>query len=233
MSSAIDFARSLLEAARPFDVTRNPLLVALREGTLSSEALTRYCVTTARSAASFPGVINSVLAICPEPRVREALIGNLLEEEGVQSFTAGQRVTADPQRRHAALAYRLAKAAGATDAELAIPMRPLRWFESALRDQQWIAAFAFFAVGYEANIPPLYRELMLLLRERHGFTAHDLEFLSEHVTADERHGLEAAHLIAETATSSELQRQALDGARLGGLAWWHVHRSHARDLPVA
>jgi pyrroloquinoline quinone (PQQ) biosynthesis protein C len=233
MSSATELAQSLLEVARPFDVSRNPLLVALREGSLSTEAVTRYCTTTARSAAAFPSVIASVLAICPEPRVREALIGNLLEEEGVQSFTAGQRITVDPQRRHAVLAHRLAKAAGATDAELATPMPPLRWFEAAIREQRWIAAFSFFGIGYEANIPQLYRELVPLLRERCGLTAHDLEFLTEHVTADERHGLEAALLIAESATSPDLRRQALEGARHGGLAWWHVHRAHARDPAIA
>lgn len=233
MNSVTDFAQSLLEVARPFDVSRNPLLVALREGSLSSEALKRYCVTTARSAIAFPRVLASVLAICPEPRVREALIGNLLEEEGVQSFAAGQRITVDPQRRHAALALRLAKAAGATDADLSIPIQPLRWFEAALREQRWIAAFAFFAVGYEANIPPLYRALVPLLREHRGFTAYEVDFLTEHVTADERHGVEAALLIAETATSPELREQARDGARHGGLAWWQVHRAHARVLAVA
>jgi hypothetical protein len=47
------------------------------------------------------------------------------------------------------------------------------------------------------------------------------------MTADERHGREAAEMLASVTGPAERQR-ALDGARRGGMAWWMIHRRLAR-----
>jgi len=64
------------------------------------------------------------------------------------------------------------------------------------------------------------------------FSDQDLEFLYEHMTVDDRHGEEGAQLIASVATTDELRRQALEGARRGGSGWWQILLKHARHAPV-
>jgi pyrroloquinoline quinone (PQQ) biosynthesis protein C len=224
-----DFATQLVDVARPGDVTENPFVHRVREG-LSPAALKRYGIATYAISSGFPRVLSSVLAECDEPRVRHSLIGNLLEEEGVTAYVPAKGVTVVPERGHGSLGRRFAHAAGATDAELdAAPFVRPRWFVQALRDGNWLGPFAYFAVGQEANVPPLYRTLIPLFRERYGFSDEALEFLTEHVTADDRHGLEAAMMIADIATTDEARKQALEGARRGGRAWWELHRAHARE----
>ena len=36
-------------------------------------------------------------------------------------------------------------------------------------------------------------------------------------------------MIADIATTDEARKQALEGARRGGRAWWELHRAHARE----
>ncbi|HEX7152324.1 MAG TPA: iron-containing redox enzyme family protein [Thermoanaerobaculia bacterium] len=228
MKAATDFATQLVDAARPADVTENPFVHRLRDG-IPPDALKRYGVATYSIAYNFPRILSSVLAVCDNQNVRRSLIGNLLEEEGVTEYVRAQGVTITEERRHGVLGRRFAYATGATDEELAAaPFVVPRWFTQELREGNWLGPFAYFAVGQEANVPPLYRTVIPLLRERYGFSDEALEFLTEHVTADDRHGLEAAMMIAEIATTEESRRKALEGARRGGRAWWELHRVHAR-----
>lgn len=225
----MSFAADLIEAARSIPCESNPLLLAIRSGECRRETIRQYAIQTTRSAEGFPKVLCSILAVCDVPEIRRSLIGNLLEEEGVTCYVPGQGATFNPERRHGSMARRFAYAAGATDAEIdACPSAPVRWFEAALLSGNWIGALAFVAIGFEANVSPTYRLLVPALMERCGFSHRDLEFLSEHVGADERHGLDAAILIAATSTSNEARRRALEGARRGGNAWLEFHRAHVR-----
>ena len=189
---------------------RHPFVVAISEGKLSRDALRRYAVELAASAKDFPGRIEAVLSICSEPAVRESLLANLRDEEG-----------------HDRMADRFARAAGATDEELAEPAARPVWHEAAVASGDWLGAFAYFAIGYESNIPPTYRALMTPLIERYGIAAGDLGFLSEHFDADQRHSTESAELIATVARTDAERAKALAGARAGGVAWWHFHRGRA------
>jgi len=102
-----------------------------------------------------------------------------------------------------------------------------------LSDGNWLGPFAYIAVGTEANIPPTYRLLIPALVENYGFSEYNLEFLTEHVGIDDRHGLEGAMLIESVATTDEARRQALEGARRGGVGWWEILRKHAHPAVAA
>jgi pyrroloquinoline quinone (PQQ) biosynthesis protein C len=225
MTAATDFAESLLATARVAPVEANPVVAGVIEGRLSRDAVRRYAIALTSIAESFPRRISAVLSICEDHDGRRSLLNNLLEEEGVTGFVPAEGVRINPDRRHGVMARRFAHAAGATDAEIdAAPSQPARWFADALRHGDWIGAFSFFSIGFEANVPATFRAIVEPLTAHYGFTGHELEFLYEHFTADERHGLEAAHLIARAATTDALQARAREGARRGGAAWWAFHR---------
>ncbi|MEA2464525.1 MAG: pyrroloquinoline-quinone synthase [Acidobacteriota bacterium] len=230
MTAATEFAESLLASARLAPVETNPIVAGVIDGRLSRGTVRRYALALAAMAESFPQRISSVLSLCDDYAVRRSLLGNLLEEEGVVGFVPAEGVQIEPERRHGAMGRRFARAAGATDAELdAISSEPARWFTDALRKGDWIAAYSFFAIGFEANVPATFRVLVEPLTAHYGFTGHELEFLYEHFTADERHGAEAAQLIAAAATTDARRASAREGARRGGAAWWAFHRAIAAE----
>jgi pyrroloquinoline quinone (PQQ) biosynthesis protein C len=228
MTAATDLAESLLAVARVAPMQTNAFVAGVIEGRASRDAVRRYATTIASMAEAFPRRICAVLSICDDFDVRRSLLGNLLEEEGVVGFVPEEGVRIQNERRHGVIARKFAHAAGAADAELdAAPSMPARWFVDAVRDGDWVGAFSFFAIGFEANVPETFRLLVDPLQTHYGFSADDLHFLYEHFTADERHGVEAAHLIARAANTAERRASAREGARRGGAAWWAFHRSLA------
>ena len=234
MKAATEFAQELIGAASPTPMADQPFVRAVIRGELSREALKSYAVDTFAVASSFPLRISAVLSICDHPEVRRSLIANLLEEEGVVGFVPAEGLRIEPARRHGEMARRFARAAGASPAELERSIgAPVRWFQQAIERGNWIGAFAYFAIGHEANVPSTFRMLVGPLQQHYGLTEHDLEFLIEHFTADERHGLESAHLIARIADTPESREQAVEGARRGGAAWRAFHRARAAERALA
>jgi pyrroloquinoline quinone (PQQ) biosynthesis protein C len=230
MTAVTEFAESLLAVARVAPAKANPIVAGVSEGRLSRETVRRFAIQLTAIAESFPRRITAVLSICDNEEVRRSLLGNLLEEEGVVGFVPAEGVRIEHERRHGVMARRFAHAAGATDAELdAASAESARWFADAVRNGDWIGAYSFFAIGFEANVPEAFRALVEPLTAHYGFTGHELEFLYEHFTADERHGTEAAHLIARAATTDALRSRAREGARRGGAAWWAFLRALAAE----
>lgn len=229
----MSFAKELYAAAQPHPIAEHPFVVAVRSGTASTEAIRTFALHIASATETFVRSLYGILAICPDARVRQSLIGNVLEEEGATGYVPGTGATFDPARRHPPMGRRFARAAGVSDAQLdAFEVGPPRWFRRALQDGNWLGPFAYIAVGTEANIPPTYREIIPALSEHYGFSDADLEFLIEHVTADDRHGLDGALLIESVAQSDAARRQALEGARRGGNGWWEILRKHVSE-PIA
>lgn len=230
MNSATEtsFAEQLLEIARPYPIAANPFVEAMRRGACSREQVRAYAEMIAVAAIGFPRVLANVLARCDRPRIRQSLLGNLLEEEGVVAYRPGLGVTIDAPRSHAAMARRFAAAAGIGAEALANPQRQeSRWYREAAANGDWIGAFAYFAIGYEANVPESFRLIHPALVEHYGFAEEELIFFTEHMTADERHGRESAVMLAEV-TDPAGRQCALEGARRGGMAWWMIHRNLAR-----
>src|SRR5215210_2138035 len=114
MTAATEFAESLLAAARVAPVEANPIVAGISEGRLSRDTVRRYAIALSAIAESFPQRITAVLSICDDQDVRRALLGNLLEEEGVVGFVPAEGIRIDPERRHGVMARRFARAAGAT-----------------------------------------------------------------------------------------------------------------------
>lgn len=230
MTAATEFAQSLLAAARLKPIETSSFVAALLDGSAARTTVQAYARTMASLAVSFPRRLAAVLAICNDADVRQSLLANLLEEEGVVSFSPETGVVFDPDRAHGTMAKKFARAAGVKDQDIKDTPQA-SWFASAVERGDWLGAFTFFSVGLEANVPVTFRLLVKPLRDVYGFTEDELEFLTEHFVADERHGLEAAHLIARIATTEDARDRALTGARRGGIAWRALHRHPTTDDP--
>ena len=229
MTADTEFAAALLAAARRAPMETNPFVQAVIQGEVSREDIKAFAIFLTVVAAEFPKRIAAVLAICENDEVKRSLLGNLLEEEGVVAYVPGEGVRIDRERAHTSLGRRFARAAGASEEEIdALTVPPVRWFEERIRIGDWLSAFTHFSVGYEANVPATFRALMDPLIRIYGFKEDDLEFLTEHFVADERHGIEAASLIERVATTDEARARAFEAARRGGRAWWKILRLHLR-----
>ena len=221
MKADTEFTEELLAAARPSNGASDPFVDGLRSGRMSRDAIRRYALALVGIATAFPRRLADILTICDVDEIRISLLANMLEEEGVVSYAPGA-IRAVPERKHGAFARRFAFAAGASDAEAddaVANMRAGRWFADAIDRGDWLGAFAYVAVGHEANVPPTFRQIVPPLVEHYGFAIEDLVFLTEHYEADERHGNESAHAIARIAKTDDARVRALEGARRGGMAW--------------
>lgn len=224
----MSFADELFAAAQPVPIATHPFVVQVRNGQASREAIRSFALHVAAATESFVRALYAVLSVCTDVGARQAFIGNVLEEEGAISFVPGIGAKFDEARRHPAMARRFTRAAGVADHEIdAFKVAPPNWFGRQISAGNWIGPFAYIAIGTEANIPPTYRELIPALAGHYGFSESDLEFLIEHVSADDRHGLEGAMLLASIAgTDESARRQALEGARRGGRGWSEILRRH-------
>jgi len=221
----LSFPAALLDAARPFDMAASPFVQQVQRGTCERETLRKWAITIYAMAARFPRTLSAVLSVCEDRAVRRFILRNLAEEEGLVSFGAGGAAKFDDAMHHTTLAARFAQAAGASDDDLrAARVEPSRWFRAALDSGNWIGPTAFFSVGVEANVPRTFSLLIDPLARHYGFSSEALTFLVEHLGADERHGVEAADLMAAVASTPAMQEQALEGARRGGTSWWTFHR---------
>ena len=226
------FAEELIAAAQPQPIESHPFVVAVRNGEASRESIRTFALRIASATESFVRSLYAILSICTDTRVRHSLIGNVLEEEGAVDYTPGRGATFDPTRHHPSLGRRFAAAAGVTAED--IDRHPIgwpRWFRRQIQDGKWIGPFSYVAIGTEANIPPTYRQLIPALADHYGFSDDALEFLIEHVTADDRHGMDGAMLIASVANDDATRHEAIEGARRGGRGWWEILRRHV-EQPV-
>jgi pyrroloquinoline quinone (PQQ) biosynthesis protein C len=230
----MSFADELYAAAQPEPIETHPFILQVRSGEASREAIRSFALHVASATESFVRALYAVLSVCTDVQARQAFIGNVLEEEGATGYVPGLGARFEESRRHPAMARKFTRAAGVEDHEIdAFKVGPPNWFGRQISAGKWIGPFAYIAVGTEANIPPTYRLLIPALAERYGFTEGQLEFLIEHVGADDRHGLEGAMLLASVAKTEDERRQALEGARRGGRGWWEILRRHvAQDAAV-
>lgn len=218
----------LWEEARRVDFARLPFLRSVGDGTCPIEVLQDYALDIATLTEGFTGHLAMIFAHCDDVPVRHAVLANLLEEEGVQSFD-GHELVAPSRRNHGTLARELARVFGA---DPAAPRRPLRstWLDRKLKEGDWISALAFLTVGYEANVPAVFKPLVAGLRAHYGYSDADLEYLVLHVTADEEHGADGVAMVSRLGVTPEARQIVLDAARRGTLAWYQVHRRHGHAL---
>lgn len=212
------------EAAR-FDFSTLPFVQAVQSGECPLELLQDYAMQVAGLATGLPRLLGSILALCDDPDVRCGVIANLIDEEGLH-VEGGHALVRSGNDSHGVLAVELARALGVPDGT-PVPIVKRKWIDAELQAGRWLGPLAFFTVGHEANVPAVFGPLAEGLRDRYGYSDDQLRFLIMHVAADEEHGAEGMAMIARVATTPALEQEALQGARRGVVAWYHLHRHYA------
>lgn len=227
---ASEIEELLQSSANRIDANLHPFTCSIRDGVYPATGLKSYAADLAVTVSAFSRSLAAIFAHCEDPEVRRMLLENLLEEEGATSFQPEDGLIVDAKQRHSDLAWRFARAAGETaDKPPHSTMIP-GWFRRQLNAGHWLGPLAYVVIGYEANIPPTFRVLLEGFRQHYGFSEEDLAFFTVHTIADERHSAQGASVIVNAATTPELKRQALEGARRGASAWWQFHLHHHRAL---
>ncbi|HYE73417.1 MAG TPA: iron-containing redox enzyme family protein [Blastocatellia bacterium] len=224
MISQDDLRQQLIAATARYDIAVNPFVEGIGEGIYPQSSLHHFGKVVVEMASAFPYTLAAILSCCDNLDVRQSLLANLLEEEGGVSFKAGSGLVVDRTRRHSELAARFAQAVGVDIQDDCRLVEQPQWITQKLRERCWIGPLAYFAVGYELNVPFTFRALLGGLRTHYGFTDDELLFFTEHLDADERHGAEGIAMITAAAKTPSMQRDAIEGARRGALVWWQLLR---------
>lgn len=225
------FEQLLWEETRRVDFSRLPFVRAVDAGTCPPSVLQAYATELAALATGFPRLLCAILALCDDADVRRAVLSNLLEEEGITAYDDGHLVLS-ADGGHGPLAQALARTLGVTGPLPRTP-RTTPWLDDQLRAGRWLGPLAFVTVGYEANVPAVFKPIAAGLHRHYGYSAEDLRYLTMHVAADEEHGAEGVAVIARVSRTPEQREEALDGARRGVLGWYHLHRRLAQAMSRA
>lgn len=181
--------------------------------------LQNIALRIAAGAIDFPHKLSRLLATTREPLLREFLIGNLLEEEGLEQI-GDDGVVRRPERAHATYALRLTTALG-LEPELVRRAAPPQYayFDHALKDGRWRAAMAFLNIGVEGQAPRICPSYAGMFRQ-HGVTDQDLIFFAVHGEADIRHSEGAIDLAVRLASTASDADELIEGARAGATFMW-------------
>jgi pyrroloquinoline quinone (PQQ) biosynthesis protein C len=200
-------------------VTQARLLRAARRGNAPRTILQGIALGFATGAIDFSQKLSRLLAATREPLLREFLIGNLLEEEGLEQIGADQ-VVRRPERAHATYALRLTSAVG-IEPELVrrAPPPHYPYFDRALEQGRWRAAMAFLNIGIEGQAPRFCASFAELFR-RHGVSEEDLIYFEVHGEADIRHSEGAIDLAVRLAGTAADADELIEGARAGATFMW-------------
>jgi pyrroloquinoline quinone (PQQ) biosynthesis protein C len=181
--------------------------------------LQNIALRIAAGAIDFPYKLSRLLATTREPLLREFLIGNLLEEEGLEQI-GDDEVVRRPERAHATYALRLTTALGLEPDLVRCAAPPqYAYFDRALKDGRWRAAMAFLNIGMEGQAPricPNYAEMF----RHHGVADPDLIFFAVHGEADVRHSAGAIDLAVRLASTAADADELIQGARAGATFMW-------------
>lgn len=218
------YQRLLTEAAqRPVSEAR--LIQWVHSGHCPRRVLRGMAASILAGAAQFPPRLSALYQIATDPGVRLHILSNLLEECGIVP-DAQHTLVACPEQRHVNWAITFAHACGLTEGQItACVTRPSAVYpavDQAIAAGDWQYAWAYLAC-LEFNVSRSYPFLIAGLLKS-GFTAADIVFLSNHVTADAEHGQAGMMLVAQVSTGEEARARALQAVQSAARHWWELYQ---------
>ncbi|MCM1002543.1 CADD family putative folate metabolism protein [Wolbachia pipientis] len=180
------------------------------EGKLSLEALRVYAKEYYHHVAAFPRYISSIHSLCPNLKIRQVLLGNLIEEE-------------QGDENHPELWQRFAEGLGVSRSDLREDAQIKETQE--LVDGYFDIVRLGFASGlgalyaYERQTPEVSKSKIDGLKRHYSIDdERSLQFFTVHMDADEWHSEECANLIADL--NEEEQGKVMQGAKKGAKLLW-------------
>ncbi|MGL9732301.1 MAG: CADD family putative folate metabolism protein [Wolbachia sp.] len=180
------------------------------EGNLSLEALQIYAKEYYHHVAAFPRYISGIHSLCPNLKMRQVLLGNLIEEE-------------QGDENHPELWQRFAEGLGVSRSDLREDAQINETQE--LVDGYFDIVRSGFAMGlgalyaYERQTPEVSKSKIEGLKKHYSIDdERSLQFFTVHMDADEWHSEECANLIADL--NEEEQGKVMQGAKKGAKLLW-------------
>lgn len=175
------------------------------EGNLSLEALRVYAKEYYHHVHAFPRYISSIHSLCLNLKIRQVLLGNLIEEE-------------QSDENHPELWQRFAEGLGVSRSDLREDAQIKETQE--LVDGYFDIVRSGFAMGlealyaYERQTPEVSKSKIDGLKKYYSIDdGRSIQFFTVHMDADEWHSEECANLIADL--NEEEQGKVMQGAKKG------------------
>jgi pyrroloquinoline-quinone synthase len=177
-------------------------------GKLSKRLLGEWVKQHYHYVSHFSEWLASVYGNCPHEEVRDFLLENITEEEGV----TGQ--SGFPAVRHTKLLLDFAEACGKSreevvnahaKGELMPETLGLRCWCAVQAHKPFVEALAGLLVGLESQVPRIYSKTTPPLIEKYGFTEEEIVFFRLHIVADAEHGERGFEIVEKYAVTPEQQ----------------------------
>jgi pyrroloquinoline quinone (PQQ) biosynthesis protein C len=167
--------------------------------------------------------------------VRKMMAENLAEEEGFKALAQPGHEAHD----HIDLIFRFCRAAGLSDEEVRNTKMPPAWWARSLYYYHTVATEPVGVVlamqsTQEGQMPGLISEVLLPAFEKHyGLkrTAPEIEFFTEHDSADVEHSRRQSGLCSKYLEAPELQARALEVAEeICALRWASISELYRSEV---
>ena len=182
----------------------HPWSEAWVSGKLNKRLLGEWVKQHYHYVSHFPEWLGTVFGSCPHEDVRDFLLENITEEEGI----TGQ--SDFPAVRHTKLLLDFAEACGKSREEIVNAQLNGELLPETLGLQSWCAlqahkpvveALAGLLIGLESQVPRIYSKTTPPLIEKYGFTEEEVVFFRLHIVADEEHGERGFEIVEKYATT--------------------------------
>jgi pyrroloquinoline-quinone synthase len=234
------FRESLEAAIAARHSSVHPWSEAWVSGKLSKPLLGEWVKQHYHYVSHFSEWLATVYGGCPVEEVRDFLLENISEEEGI----TGQ--AGFPAVRHNKLLLDFAEHCGKSREEIVRAQVQGELLPETLGLQSWCAAqahrpfveaLAGLLVGLESQVPKIYSKTTPPLIEKYGFTEEEIVFFRLHIVADQEHGERGFEIVEKYAATPEVQDACVRAVKeatlmrrlyLDGLYNKHLARPQAR-----
>lgn len=206
------FRQALEEAIAQRHSAAHPFSDAWVSGRLDKRLLGEWVKQHYHYVSHFSQWLAIVYGNCPEQEVRDFLIENIAEEDGLTGQGGYDAM------RHTKLLLDFGEACGKRSAEIVGAQLNGELLAGTLGLQSWCTvqahkpfaeALAGLVVGLESQVPKIYARTTPPLVEKYGFTEQDVIFFRLHIGADEEHGERGFEIVEKYAATPEQQANCL------------------------
>lgn len=207
--------KDLVDAHQSWD---NPFTQALARGEVSREDLKNLAVWFYHFTSLTPRVFGTIYANCPDPKVRRAILMNLVDEDTGESGGT---------ESHPDLAMRFCEALGMTREEAENHDLWPEWREVAdwrvnfAGTEHHAVAMCTLSIAGESQFMRACMRIAPALRKHYQMSARDVESWAAHIEADEEHSGTAFEIAATRITTPEHQ-EALKRRLIEYLGLWRT-----------
>lgn len=190
----------------------HPWSEAWVSGRLSRPLLGEWAKQHFHYVSHFSEWLALVYGNCPHEEVRDFLLENITEEEGVTGQAGFAAI------RHNRLLLDFAGHCGKMDDEVLSAQAAGELLPETLGLQAWcdmqarkpfVEALAGLLVGLESQVPGVYAKTTPPLLEIYGFTPEEVVFFSLHIVADQEHGERGFEIVEKYATDTATQARCV------------------------